>query len=72
MPLAPNRPSTFAHACSQLELVPRLLRSPVLLATSPAGVNRDVLSEAAARADEGVRSVVDGLATLRRVLRSPP
>ena len=73
MPQAPTdrlRPVrlTLVHACAQLERVPELLRADVLGARSPAGVDRGGVDEAAAHADEGVRSIVDGLATLRRLL----
>jgi len=60
--------ATLAHACAQLELVPELLREAVLRAQSPRDVDRASVAAAAGRADEGVRSVVDGLATMRRVL----
>ena len=64
--------ATFAHACRALAAVPLVLRSEVLRARSPADVDRDSLTAAVARAREGVRLVVDGLATLRRLLGSSP
>jgi hypothetical protein len=60
--------ATLVHACAQLELVPAILRSAVLRAGSPVGVAREDVNDAKGRAGEGVRSLVDGLATLRRVL----
>ena len=48
--------------------MPETLRDDVLAARSPAGVDRAALKEAAAHADEGVRSIVDSLTSLRRVL----
>ena len=63
--------ATFAHACHVLEAVPFLLRSEVLRASGAADVDRDSLAAAVARAREGVRLVVDGLATLRRLLARP-
>jgi hypothetical protein len=64
--------ATLAHACTALEAVPTLLRADVLRATSQAGVDRSVLQEASGRADEGVRSIVDGLSTMRRLLAASP
>ena len=60
--------ATLVHACAQLELVPGILRPAVLRAGSPAGVAREDVTDAKQRAGEGVRSLVDGLATIRRVL----
>ena len=51
-----------------VERVPETLRDDVLAARSPADVDRAALKEAAAHADEGVRSVVDSLTSLRRLL----
>jgi hypothetical protein len=64
--------ATLVQACGQLEQVPAVLRADVLRAGSPAGVKPAVLAEAAARAGEGVRSLVGGLTTLRRLLGSLP
>src|SRR5262249_33061513 len=63
--------STFVHACTQLELVPELLRDDVLRARSPARVRGQTVGGAAGRAGGGVRSVVGGLATMRRLLATP-
>jgi hypothetical protein len=73
LPKAPSprfRPvrRTLVHACAQLELVPELLRAEVLRARSARDVDRSVLKEAAAHAGEGVRSIVDSLTSLRRLL----
>jgi hypothetical protein len=63
--------STVAHGCGSLAQVPQLVRADVLRARSPADVHRELLVEAAAQADEGVRSIVDGLSTLRRLVGGP-
>ena len=67
--LRPAR-ATLAHACSRLEQVPSALQAPVLRATSPAGVEPGALRYAAASAGEGVRGIVDGLTTVRRLVGS--
>ena len=77
LPKAPSarlRPvrRTLVHACSELESVPGILREDVLAARSSAGLHRSVVTEAAAHANEGVRSVVDSLTSLRRLLGSQP
>jgi hypothetical protein len=64
--------ATLVQACTQLERVPALIGSEVLHARTPADVDHEVVVEAAGRADEGVRSVVSSLATLHRLLASPP
>ena len=60
---------TLAQACTQLELVPGLLRDEVLRARTPADVDAGAVEEAAGRGREGVRGVVVALTTLRRILR---
>jgi hypothetical protein len=77
LPKAPSnrlRPvrRTLVHACSELERVPETLRDDVLAARSPADLDRAAVREAAAHADEGVRSVVDSLTSLRRLLAAQP
>jgi hypothetical protein len=61
--------ATVAHACGQLEQASSILRAEVLDAGSPAAVERRALVEASQRADEAVRSLVDGLSTLRLLVR---
>jgi len=73
LPAAPTtrlRPvrQTLVHACAQLERVPALLRDEVEAASSPAKVDPGALTSAAVSAQEGVRGIVDGLASVRRVL----
>jgi hypothetical protein len=77
VPLAPTERlgtvrTTLVQACTQLEQVPKLLRDEVLRASSPSGVDPGALEEAAGRAAEGVRSVVGSLATLQRLVATPP
>jgi hypothetical protein len=63
---------TLVHACSEFELVPDVLREDVLGAGSAGQVKRATVEEAASHANEGERSVVDALTSVRRLLGAQP
>jgi hypothetical protein len=77
LPKAPSRRlrpvrRTLVHACRELGLVPDVLREDVLAARSAGDLDRAAVREAAAHATEGVRSIVDSLTSLRRLLGAQP
>jgi hypothetical protein len=77
VPAAPTRRlrpvgTALTHACRTLEAVPPLIRAEVLTARSAADVDPRAYGAAAAQTRDGVRLLIDGLATQHRVLESPP